>query len=224
MVKRGAHCINDGVLQPAILPWCHTSPILAAVNPSNGASPLRDQTLSARRVTPRISLLWCCMRSWHSVVGHYQFARKNNNNGQKGKSRLADGQNLVATWVFKVLVFVIFCNSTQQRAGGTRACPGCVVVPYFIRLVPRCSTLLRKVTHARFAVRGPSKGGFMVLPLVNRHVRPKSQVRALAQRRSVSAGRSTHLPVYTWDRSVATPIVRSWHPYAWSDLDGTAAR
>ena len=162
------------------------------------------------------------MRSWHSVVGHCKLRAKSYN-GQVREIKASRWSELVATWVFTVLVFVIFCNSTQQRAGGTRACPGYVAVPYFIRLVPRCSTLLRKVTHARFAVRGPSKGGFMVLPLVNRHVRPKSQVRALAQRRSVSAGRSTHLPESTWDSSVTTPIVRSWHPYAWSDLDGTAA-
>ena len=93
-----------------------------------------------------------------------KFACKNGINGQNREIKASRWSELVATWVFKVLVFVIFCNSTQQRAGGTRACPGYVAVPYFIRLVPRCSTLLRKVTNARFAVRGPSKGGSMVLP------------------------------------------------------------
>ena len=49
----------------------------------------------------------------------------------------------------------------------------------------------RSVRRAR-----PFEGGFMVLPLVNRHMRPESLAHALAQRRSVRAGRSTRLPVH----------------------------
>ena len=120
-----------------------------------------------------------------------------------------------------MLVFVIFCNSTQQRAGGTRACPEHVAIPYFLRLVPRCSTLLRKVTNARFAVRGPSKGGFMVLPLVNRHVRPKISGPCTCST-SFSKSRSQHtFAKSTWVSNVGQQCdnvnCRSWRFYAWSD-------
>ena len=95
--------------------------------------------------------------------GH-QSRTQNQQEWSKRKLTASQWSKTVVIVVVKMLVFVIFCNWTQQRAGGTRVCPGCVANPYFIRLVPRCSTLLRKVPNARFAVRGPSKGGFMVWP------------------------------------------------------------
>ena len=166
------------------------------------------------RLRPCHSAAACTNRtaSWSPI-----FARKNNNNGQKGNSRLAERSKTVVTWVFKMLVFVIFCNSTQQRAGGTRACPGCVAIPYFIRLVPRCSTLFRKVTNARFVVRGPSKGGFMVLPMVNRHVRPKIPGPCTCST-SFSQCRSQHTFARKYvGQQCGNVNCRSWQPYAWSD-------
>ena len=91
--------------------------------------------------------LCCRMHQSHSVVVTRYLRAKT---VRKRKLTASQGSRTVVIVVVRMLVFVLFCKLNAERCRLHPVCPGCVAIPYLVRL--------------RFAVRGPSKGGFMVWP------------------------------------------------------------